>query len=212
MATPFVNRKKVRGWKRRLRQLERFRLIYSVLDIQRLRAREVEYVKLWLDPWHRLVKRNPPFWYRRRVVAAFIDILQSWKAQLDGLNEPYYLRFWLFDPRFYSTQVVAAVGSRILFYERSFNDAPGMESSPPKPYHDAGYDLHALQWHTVLDEEYFLASVDAESEEDRVYLRNAASREEIAPDGDTLYIMKRGLIWIGAMPPIDCGDPRAAAV
>lgn len=200
MEPQLVNRKKVRGWKRRLRQLERFRLIYRVLDIPTLRAHEVEYAKLWLDPWSRLVKRNPPFWYRRRAVAVFIDILRNWKIQLDELQEPYYLRLWLFDSRFPSTQVVAAIGSRVLFYERSFNDRPGMVSVPPEPYHDAGCDLHALRWRTVQDEEYFLASVDAESEEERAYLRKVASREESTPDGDTLYIMERGLIWIGCLP------------
>ena len=54
----FSNQKKVRGWKRRLRQLERFRLAHRALDVEALRASHYDYVKVWLDPWSRLGGRN----------------------------------------------------------------------------------------------------------------------------------------------------------
>ncbi|HTE17101.1 MAG TPA: hypothetical protein VK689_01835, partial [Armatimonadota bacterium] len=91
MPNPFSNKKKVRGWKRRIRQLERLRLAYREMDVERLRAAERQYVKIWLDPWSRVVPRNPPYWYRRRVVATFIDIYESWRRALEASGEPYYL-------------------------------------------------------------------------------------------------------------------------
>lgn len=195
MANPFSNRKKVRGWKRRLRELERFRRAHLELDVEALRRSEVVYVKLWLDPWSRLVPRDPPVWFRRRVLAAFLDILHSWNRALEAAGEPFYLRLWLFDPRFHRTQVVAAVGDRIAWYRNSFEAAPGARPVPPPHLHDPAYDLAALEWEPCRDTDVVLEEDAAERGDLRILRR--ATRVEHTSWGQPLFLFDRGFVWLG---------------
>jgi hypothetical protein len=213
MANPLSNRKKVRGWKRRIRQLERFRLVHRELDVDTLRhGRGRHYVKIWLDPWRRLVPRNPPHWYRRRILAAFIDILGAWRERLEAAGEPYYLELWLFHPDFHDTQVVAATGEAIEYYRTLFDPAVGASEQPPAAYRDAAYDLDDLRWRAgqVIDVE--MASWyegDFQGLARRVPM---ADRIQQTADGDTLLIFHQGLIWLGSFPstlnpgPVDPGS------
>lgn len=146
-AESVLQSKEVRGWKRRIRQLEQFRLAHRELNVEALRrGRGVRYVKIWLDPWSRLEPRNPPYWYRRRILAALIDILGAWREQLERMGEPYYLALWLFDPDFHRSQVVAAAGESIEYYRTLFEPAAGTPAHPPAAYRDAAYDLDSLRW------------------------------------------------------------------
>jgi hypothetical protein len=208
MANPFSNRKKVRGWKRRIRQLEQFRLAHRELDVEALRRGGRHYVKIWLDPWRRLVPRNPPYWYRRRIVAAFIDILGAWRERLDAAGEPYYLELWLFHPDFYDTQVVAAVGEEIDFYRTSFEAAEGASAQPPTEYRDAGYDLDSVRWRVGQVISVEMASAYERDFQALAKLVPTADRIQQTADGDTLLIFYRGLVWLGSLPSqLDSGSP-----
>ena len=204
MANPFSNRKKVRGWKRRIRQLERFRLEHRELDVEALRRGYKHYVKIWLDPWSRLVPRNPPYWFRRRILAAFIDILGTWRERLEAAGEPYYLEIWLFHPDFHDTQVVVAVGEAIGYYRTMFEPAQGASAQPPAEYHDAKYDLASLRWRAGQNIDVRLASTYAGDLEALVRLAElgrSADRIQASADGtDTIYIFHKGLVWLGSRP------------
>ena len=199
MPNPLSNRKKVRGWKRRLRELDAFRRRHEALDPAWLGESGVRYVKVWLDPWSRLVPRNPPAWFQRRILAAFLQILSSWRRTLDATGEPYYLRLWLFDPEFHQSQVVAAVGSRIPFYENTFDPAPTGRGRPPPRYDDPEYDLDALAWRPCLHTDVVLE--DAADAADLAWLHRRASRVERARTGQALFLFDKGLVWVGALPP-----------
>jgi hypothetical protein len=199
MANPFSNRKKVRGWKRRIRQLERFRLAHRELDVQGLRAGERTYVKIWLDPWSRLVPRNPPHWFRRRILAALMDIHGAWRETLEGLGEPYYLELWLFHPDFYKTQVVAAVGDCIDFYRNVFEPAEHAVPSPRALYEDPAYDLDRLRWRAGT-EIHVVPAADVEDFDYAAELARRADRVQQASWGDMLYVFELGTVWQGSMP------------
>jgi len=201
MANPFSNRKKVRGWKRRLRQLERFRQAHLRLDVEALRAAERQYVKIWLDPWSRLVPRNPPWWFRRRILAALIDIHASWRQALEALGEPYYLELWLFHPDFHSTQVVAATGSCIDFYDNVFEPAARAAPRPPALYDHPAYDLGRFHWRPGTEINAVMDWPGVYDEEYVSQLARTADRVEVASTGDTLYIFELGGVWQGAAHP-----------
>jgi hypothetical protein len=210
MPNPFSNRKKVRGWKRRIRQLEAFRLEHRELDVEALRHGGRHYVKIWLDPWRRLVPRNPPYWYRRRIVAAFIDILDAWRERLEAAGEPYYLELWLFHPDFYDTQVVAAVGEEIDYYIMVFYPAVDAPALPPAEYLDAAYDLSRFHWRTGRTAEIVLASTYAGDTQALVELaergRSADQIVATADGTDTAYVFHTGLVWQASLPsPLNSG-------
>lgn len=199
MPNPFSNSKKVRGWKRRLRQLERFRDANLALDVDALRLYEYHYLKIRLDPWNRLEPRNPPVWFRRRILAAFLDVLRSWHRALEATGEPYYLRLWLFHPEFHKTQVVAAMGSRIAWYEGVFEPAPHARPLPPPSYDDPAYDLRALEWEPGLHSDYVLAD-DAWDFDDLARLTRQATRIQETSSGQSLLVFDRGFVWQGSVP------------
>lgn len=196
----FTNRKKVRGWKRRIRQLERFRLAHRALDVEALRAAERQYVKIWLDPWNRLVPRNPPCWYRRRILAAFIDIHASWRQALEAAGEPYSLELWLFHPDFHKTQVVAATGSLLRFYDNAFERAEDRPPRPPALYDDPAYDLDRFQWRPGTEVYVKLKSIDVVEPGDEAWLLREADRVQTSKyTGDTMYIFEMGSVWQGSL-------------
>ncbi|HEU0302200.1 MAG TPA: hypothetical protein VFR37_22275 [Longimicrobium sp.] len=199
MARSFANRKKVRGWKRRIRQLERLRLAHRELDVDALRAGYADYVQIWLDPWSRLVPRNPPYWYRRRILGAFIDIHDAWREALERLGEPYYLELWLFHPDFHRTQVVAALDpGRMEHYRTVFPPAEHAAPRPPAPYDDAAYDLDRFRWRAGTEIHVLVKSLDVVDAEDEARLTREADRVEQASTGDTLYIFELGTVWQGS--------------
>ena len=198
MANPYSNRKKVRGWKRRIRQLERLRLRHRELDLEALRQDRVDYVEILLSPWSRLVGRNPPYWYRRRIMAAFVDIFDAWRDQLERLGEPYYLALWVLDPDFYRTQVVAATGDRIDAYRTRF-DPVERGTAGPVQYRDGSYDLGRFQWQAGQLLDVFSAREDAFDELDVAEWTRTADRIEQTAD-DTLFTFKRGNVWLGTQP------------
>jgi hypothetical protein len=197
MANPFSNRKKVRGWKRRIRQLEWLRLRHRALDLDALRRDRVEYVEILLDPWSRLVGRNPPYWYRRRIMAAFADIFNAWREVLELQGEPYYLALWVLEPNFYGTQVVAATGDRIEGYRTRFDPANG--TAGPVQYRDGSYDLGCFQWQAGQLWDVFSAQEDAFDELDIAEWTRTADRIEQTA-ADTLFTFKRGVVWVGTQP------------
>lgn len=199
MPNPFSNKKKVRGWKRRLRQLERFRLAHRTLDVEALRGSHYDYVKVWLDPWSRLEGRNPPVWFRRRVLAALVDIHDAWRAALKTMDEPYYLEIWLFHPDFYRSQVVAAMDWRMEHYRNVFEPAPSAAPRPPALYDDAAFDLDRFQWRPGTEVNMYLASpgeLDADVQAD---FERRASRIEQARNGDLMYFFEQGAVWQGTL-------------
>ncbi len=197
----FTNRKKVRGWKRRLRQLERFRLAHRALDVETLRQSHYDYVKIWLDPWSRLGGRNPPVWYRRRILAALLDIHDAWREALEAAGEPYYLEVWLFHPDFHRSQVVAALDWRMDHYQNVFEPAPHAAARPPALYDDPAYDLDRFTWRPGTEVNAYMAQpgeLDAETEAD--FTRRAA-RIEPRQNGELLYVFELGGVWQGALRP-----------
>jgi hypothetical protein len=202
MPNPLSNRKKVRGWKRRVRQLERWRDANRTIDVASLLQDEYRYLKISLDPWNRLVSREPPQWLRKRILQAFVEVQCSWTAALLAAGEPYYLRLWLFHPRFHRTQLVVAVRDRILWYEGTFAPAPaGVLTHPPREYDPDGSILAGQAWTVAADEEYLFPQWLnlAPDEEERV--RKAAAQILATEGGETYYVMRRGLVWLGSPLP-----------
>jgi len=79
-------------------------------------------MKLEIDPWNRLEKRNPPDWYKKLFIKSLIDIYDNWNFLIKQLGLEFYLKIWIFEPDFYNSQVVLAIHDRISRYERLFCD------------------------------------------------------------------------------------------
>ena len=117
------NQKKIRNKKRHINKIAQWKLSYINLDLTALDIHNRDYVKLWIDPWYRISFRNPPIWIQRIMLESLLEILQSWKQQLENLEEEYYLKIWIFDKEFMKTQVVVAYRDRLNFYDNTFKNS-----------------------------------------------------------------------------------------
>lgn len=208
MANPFVNKKKVRGWKRRIREVEEWKRNYLHLDIEELNLSQRRYVKIWLDPWSRLIKRTPPVWFSRIILQALLDIYKAWYEKLEGLGEPFYLKIWLFNPNFIHSQVVCAIGDAFHNYDNTFDkgtykkDFPANLSNIP--------DISLFVWEQCIDSNMYweseLQDNIADGYETIANYNNIVRRSyesgqmKLSYGDDTFYKINVGDVWLGSVP------------
>jgi len=196
-----MDRKKIRGWPGKLRRLDRLRDKHLELDLDALLTEELAYVKLWIDPFYRLDKRNPPMWYRKRCVSALVAIHDAWARRLATLDQPSYLALWLYHPNFLGSQVVAAVGSHIAWYERLFPSG-GPVRPTPLPDFDAP-DVDLASWSWSAHPELFPDDI-APHERHRAWARSLMRRAVASRTDEhgVLHVLVRhGSVWVGRRAP-----------
>jgi hypothetical protein len=215
-----VRQKKIRGHNRRHKQIENWRLTNLSLDLTDylLNQRDRYYAKIYVHPWSGLSLTNsltpqPTGKTKQKMLNGLLDIYENWKTQLDKLGKPYYLKIWLFEPRFSQSQVVCAIGNDIDFYENTFYKPTSDKTIFLDNFGNLKTRLSKLNWEYRLDEDYY---DNTEVGEPEIY----ASRQDYdytvkwlekllkkphrthkykEPIGDTTeaYLFKRGDIWLG---------------
>jgi hypothetical protein len=131
------------------------------------------------------------------IVAAIIEIYDSWHKQLVSLDEPFYLKIWFFEPYFIQSQIVAATGERIEYYENLFVSDIENKKFPFEKYVHDNYDLAAFDWQLRVDENPFFKQVDEFTDEEFERLKEKAFRVEQTENGDTMLTIKIGNIFVG---------------
>lgn len=214
--------KKIRGHNRRYKDIEKWRNENTSLDIADylLNKRDCYYAKIRVHPWSGLSQTNssipePKRKTKQKILASLLDIYDDWKIQLDEIGQPYYLKIWLFEPRFSQSQVVCAVEDRIEYYESNFFK-PDKEKTLPKSNHRSLQNrLSALHWEYYLDEDYYDSSDVCEPEDYATIQEYQESKLWFAkllqkphrtfiftkPIGDITesYLFNRGNLWIGGL-------------
>lgn len=131
--------KKARGWRRRMRALDRWAVREVPLEPEHLDG-GYHSAEVWLEHWPQPV----PLAVRRRLVRHLVDVHDRWRERLDVIAPDAYLGIWLFEPALNESQVVAAVGARADEY-RARHDA-ALRATPPAPYHGHPVDLARFRW------------------------------------------------------------------
>ena len=117
--------KKVRGHRRRWSDIDRWVETHKNLNLEYLKEYQRDYAKIRVHPWSGISLTNsqtpePTRQTKTKILSGLIEIYDSWKNELDKLGENYYLKIWLFEQRFASSQVVCALGDYLEFYENTF--------------------------------------------------------------------------------------------
>ena len=93
--TVFANRKKIRGWRHKIKKIENWFVTNSTpniyIYIYRLSSWNEEYAKIYINPWYRLVKRNPPLWYFRLILDKLTNLYDLWNTEFSNGDYPYDL-------------------------------------------------------------------------------------------------------------------------
>jgi hypothetical protein len=207
--------KRIRGHRRRWRQIETWEELYKKLDLSALKQSERTIARICVHPWNSLSVTNskipePKGETRDRILLGLTGIYTSWKSQLDIIGEPYYLKIWLFEPQLSMSQVVCAIGGSIDFYKNTFSVPHAVKPFNPVPYGKLVDRLEQFEWEHRIHEEHILntdlfpADAIRNSQDDSKVKRAILKRPHrvthlIDPiDGATrVYSFRLGNVWLG---------------
>lgn len=105
----------------------------------------------------------------------------------------------MFHPRFSHSQVVAGIRERIDWYENVF---PIPENQyEPFPYEEYGsnhYNLHDVTWELRIDDVVHYEKIDELTPQEVEVLQKTAYDITQTSNGDTLYAVWLGSVWLGS--------------
>ncbi len=212
--------RKIRGHRRRWKQIEDWREANINLDLDYIEESERDYTKIRIHPWSSLsftnsVDPEPTGKTKQKILNGLLDIYESWKTQLDKLGQPYYLKIWLFEPRFCQSQIVCAVGKFIEFYNNTFEKADSEKQMIPEHYGKLKERIEKYKWDLHLDEDVYynievevgepsLYASQKDYEEHKIWFKRLLKKPHRTkkfkePIGEAIesYSFKRGYVWIG---------------
>ena len=215
-----MRQKKIRGHNRRQKQIDNWRLDNLSLDLTDylLNQRDRYYAKIRVHPWSGLSLTNsvtpePTRKTKQKMLNGLLDIYEDWKKQLDKLEQPYYLKVWLFEPRFSQSQVVCAIGDNVDFYENTFYKPDTNKTIQLDNYGSSKTKLSKFNWDYRLDEDYYdntevgepeIYASRQDYEETKTWFEKLLKKPHRThkfkePIGDITesYSFKRGDIWLG---------------
>ncbi|WP_151761829.1 hypothetical protein, partial [Acinetobacter seifertii] len=209
-----IKYKKIRGEKRRIRKIKQWIDDHLDLDIAYLKRYQCEYVKFWVDPWDRLSLTNsqypqPQGIYKELFFNGLLQIYMSWKEQLDFLDQPYYLKIWLFENDLKRSQVVCAIGEKIEYYQNLFEKPLDETSLSIVEWQEVSDMMKKVNWEkkieiTLYERDWRGAHSDYKTqknyEDTKKWFNNNVIekyREVKRIDGDEYYIVETDNVWIG---------------
>jgi len=175
-----------------------------------------DYVKIWVSPLDNLRYKErdytgPKSENRLLILCSLLDIYENWDLELKKLNIPYYLRIWLYEPRFTSSQVVCGIEDRIDHYEKVFPLTEKIVKFPLDRYKHLASRIDQFNWTSAIDEEIiendfwpkekYITESDYYTDQ-RMFKKldkRQIRKEDLSDENDKLirYYVPKGHIWIG---------------
>ena len=151
--------RKIRGHRRKWREIEKWTQNNKTLNEDFLNKYHNDYAEIIVHPWCDLSLTNSRLpelkgKTKKLILNGLIEIYNEWKKQLEQLNQDYYLKIWLFEPRFSKSQVVCGIKERIDFYNNNFYK-PDNNYKPKKINYINHISFQDFNWSLCFDEFYF---------------------------------------------------------
>ncbi|EZH66811.1 hypothetical protein DH09_02405 [Bacillaceae bacterium JMAK1] len=197
-------KKKIRGWKRQKRKIERWKCNAMAFPFDELQAHKRTYVKLTIHPFYFSFEGKLPSWFVREVFDAMMDVFRSWNEQLQSLHEPYYLNVWFVDPDVMKSQIVVAYRECLHFYDQTFVQREQQRAFPTDKFVNNPTKMNGMKWHLSVHttnwtketlEGWFEDDIITRKELDRY--RQNVYETMVLPNGDLLYFIDSGNVWVG---------------
>lgn len=202
-------KKKIRGWKRHKRKIERWKQHAMDLNMDYVRENQRDYAKLYIHPFYSLVPRNPPTWFNRLLLEAMIDVYLHWHEQMTNEKENFYLKMWLYEPNFISSQIVTAYKDCIDFYNDTFDKHTISKPFPIHKYKSLENKLSLFHWELHIDRDEYWESEFTEDIESGFKtksevedIKNKSYKTEkisLSYGNDTRYRVNVGDVWLGTL-------------
>ncbi|MGY5851446.1 hypothetical protein [Salegentibacter sp. F14] len=207
--------KKIKGHKKIWKGIKEWEQQNRKLDLEELKLYQRKYLKVWVSPYcdYDMLNSETPEPYgktRKMILESLLNIYQSWKESLEKLEEPYYLKIWLYEEHISRSQVVCALGDFIGFYENTFYQ-PNLEKriNLKNNYAWLRDKMDLLNWQYApyeqgltledIGEPYEYSTYKAYQQNKRSIRRKIknAYRTKEGEDDQTYYFSKMGTVWIG---------------
>jgi hypothetical protein len=192
-----VSRKKIRGWKRRIKQIDDWGESIKRPNIEWFERRGYTYERCYLHPFYVAEKRHPPMWFYKLIIAKFLTVMDHWADVFIERDKPYDLEFSLYDPSFIRSELncwgVAEQGKQKRFaWESDFN-----KPFPYQKFASPLYNLFDYEW-ILADEDniIFQSDIDYDDLDVNEYLADGYIKK-VQGENEVYYAQRIGDIWIG---------------
>ncbi len=203
--------RKIRGHKRRWNKINKWIVEESVLDVEYLKQNLYWYSDIAIHPWcdislTRSQFPEPKRQTKKHILQGLENIYDNWKIELEKLNQPYYLKVWIYEPRFSKSQVVCAIDERIEHYKNVFNQSNfKSEKSDLLNILNPGF-----KWQSFFDEQPYWKSEllwpmnqyerieDAYADRKLLKKLEKGNYRNEKTDDDIVFFIPKGKIWVGA--------------
>jgi hypothetical protein len=213
-----MKKKKIRGHKRRQKQIEIWRqkaLSFNLIEYLENNSQTC-FMKLAIHPWNGLslinsTPKEPNSHTKRQIISTLCEIYSNWKRQLDSIGIPYYLKIWLFDPQISQSQVVCAVGDQLDFYQNTFYKPEVNLQFPLNKFGKINTGFEQFKWEYHLDEFHLDNTYldEAEIGGNKSWISKQMKKPHRTvhlnkPIGDVVetYSFKKNNVWIGSYESI----------
>lgn len=185
-------KKKIRGFRRYLREHQQRAAPSYGLDVQFLKETHRDYIKLGLFPW--AVNTKPPLVIRQLWVRRLVADCVRWQAELAARYADFYLAVWLYEPDFGRSQLVAGIAEKREWYAQVFTEVPEA-AAPPLP---AEYRLvpRVVDLHWVAHAETTTIWPEDLLDADAWALKKPHWPGSTA-DGQEVIVVQVGWVWVG---------------
>ena len=208
--------KKIRGNKRRIKQIENWRINNLEIDLDYLEKTNKDYVKCRIFPWNPVAISihnypNPKGKIRKKIIESFFDIYESWNIQLKQLGKPFYLKIWMFEPDIYNSQVVCAINEKIEYYENIFHKPEQQKKLAKSSLEKISNRIDEYNWnynieeYPIFENEYLREKFASDKDylEEQKWLKSELKKpfREInqVREGITekIFLIKGSDVWLG---------------
>ncbi|MEA2077946.1 MAG: hypothetical protein U9O95_08010 [Candidatus Marinimicrobia bacterium] len=136
--------------------------IYKVPPVEAIRDDRDHYAGLWIKPWYKLNKKNPPLPVFQEMLDAFSRMYDEWDKAFKEAGNPYDLQLWIYDEHMIESQLVCAgvenTGDRRTNY---FHDCPEQYKFQTEKYKkSASFDPDDFEWTTYEVRDYLYEKTD----------------------------------------------------
>jgi hypothetical protein len=190
-------RKKIRGWKRRLRFIKQWGEHIKVPYLPNFYKSGYDYERCYLPSFYTLERRHPPLRIYKEIIEKYIAAFDEWEKVYKNQETPFDLLLWIYDPAYIQSEIICyrmdyAAEQKSFAWESECN-----KPFPFKKFASPNYDLKQFEW-TLGDDAaiIFQSEIDDEGLNVNEYL-NDGYIKKVQSENEIYYKKRLGDIWIG---------------
>ncbi len=195
------NKKKIRGWKKQTKKITDWHLNHENPDLEHFNNYGEDFVKIRIDPWNRLMERQPPGWYCKIILERLIEIHNKWYQYYSLNQQNFDLQLWINEPKFIRSQVVCAKTDKPdEFRNNYYRPDKSDRKFPSHKWQSINYNLDEFSFEPYMDENLHFKNLEELTDEEIDELLSDgynAESTEINGNPEIMYSKRVGTVWIG---------------